>query len=290
MFDLRYHVASLAAVFIALAVGILVGIGLSGKGFVDDAERRNLNDRIADLERERDVADDLLATVTSRERALEEYVERTYPVLVPRRLAGKRLGLVMIGRRDGTIDKAVRDAIRDAGGRLVRVRVLAAPPVGDDLEAALAKLPAAVRGPAGDWEDLGRRIGSELVVGGATPLLTALEGALVENRSGPAVPPLDGIVVARTAEPQQGDSQEFLAGLYRGLGAGGVVHVGVERAKTTPSTVPVLRRAGLSTVDSIDTPAGSLALVLLLAGAEPGSYGVERTARDGALPPLAAPA
>ena len=42
VFDFRYHVASLIAVFIALVIGILVGIGLSGKGFVSDAERKNL--------------------------------------------------------------------------------------------------------------------------------------------------------------------------------------------------------------------------------------------------------
>jgi len=49
VFDLRYHVASLTAVFVALVVGILVGVGLSGKGFVNDAERSNLNNQIADL-------------------------------------------------------------------------------------------------------------------------------------------------------------------------------------------------------------------------------------------------
>src|SRR5262245_16405726 len=31
MFGLRYHVASLAAVFVALAVGILLGVAVSGK-------------------------------------------------------------------------------------------------------------------------------------------------------------------------------------------------------------------------------------------------------------------
>jgi hypothetical protein len=39
VFDLRYHVASLAAVFLALVFGILVGVGISGRGIVDDAER-----------------------------------------------------------------------------------------------------------------------------------------------------------------------------------------------------------------------------------------------------------
>ena len=49
MFDFRYHVASLAAVFLALVIGILIGIGLSGRGFIDDVERENLNEKIAEL-------------------------------------------------------------------------------------------------------------------------------------------------------------------------------------------------------------------------------------------------
>ena len=49
MFDLRYHVASLAAVFLALIIGIVVGVGISGKGFVSDSERSLFNERIADL-------------------------------------------------------------------------------------------------------------------------------------------------------------------------------------------------------------------------------------------------
>src|ERR671913_413621 len=56
MFDLRYHVASLAAVFLMLVVGILIGVGISGRGFVDDAERNRFNARIADLEEEVDAA------------------------------------------------------------------------------------------------------------------------------------------------------------------------------------------------------------------------------------------
>ena len=50
MFDLRYHVASLTAVFLALVIGILVGIGISGRGFVDESERRRLNGEIAELQ------------------------------------------------------------------------------------------------------------------------------------------------------------------------------------------------------------------------------------------------
>ena len=49
MFDLRYHVASLAAVFLALIIGIVVGVGISSGGFVKKGERKLLTDQIADL-------------------------------------------------------------------------------------------------------------------------------------------------------------------------------------------------------------------------------------------------
>ena len=49
MFDLRYHVASLAAVFLALVIGILVGVGISDTGYVDKGYRGLLEQRIESL-------------------------------------------------------------------------------------------------------------------------------------------------------------------------------------------------------------------------------------------------
>ena len=56
--------------------------------------------------------------------------------------------------------------------------------------------------------------------------------------------------------------------------------------RTATSAIPAFELAGLSTVDSVDTSAGRLGLVLLLGGAEPGNYGVDETADDGVLPPI----
>jgi hypothetical protein len=50
--------------------------------------------------------------------------------------------------------------------------------------------------------------------------------------------------------------------------------------------VPIFKSAGLSSVDDVDTPAGRLALVLLLAGSPSGQYGFKRSA-DNVLPPFA---
>ena len=98
-------------------------------------------------------------------------------------------------------------------------------------------------------------------------------------------------VVARPTRPQQGETEDFLTGLYSGLAAASVPSVGVEDSNAQPSAVPPFRAAGLATVDALDTTAGQVALVFLLEGARPGSYGLGQDAVDGVLPaaPLTAP-
>ncbi|MGH2921105.1 MAG: copper transporter, partial [Gaiellaceae bacterium] len=65
MFDLRYHVASLAAVFVALLIGILVGVGLTGK--VDDAEKNELRRRIVALQTQVEAAGERRANADREE-------------------------------------------------------------------------------------------------------------------------------------------------------------------------------------------------------------------------------
>ncbi len=287
MFDFRYHIASLIAVFIALVIGILVGIGLSGRGFVSDAERTNLEASISGLRSERDADRAALTLATGRQATADSYLADTYPTLVAGRLRGMRIAVVSVGSVDQTIDRALTQAVREAGGRIVRVRVLRIPMDVAGVERILGRRPAlgAFSGIA-QAGDLGRGVAAELVDGGKTPLLDALGDTLLEERDGSGQPLVDAIVISRPAPPQQGPPQKFLAGLYAGLADGGLPAVGVERATPRLSALPAFVRAGLSTVESVDTATGRLALVLELAGAASGHYGVGMAATDGILPPF----
>jgi len=287
VFDFRYHVASLIAVFIALVIGILVGIGLSGRGFVSDAERKNLESRIDDLTKDRDAARSQLAEVTSRQAATDHYADETYDALVASRLDGKRIATVFVASLDRTVDSAVEQAVQAGGGRVSRLRALRVPLDVRAIERIVSRRPA-LREYAGTdhLRTLGRDIGLELVFGGKTPLSDALGEVLLEEREGGNQAPVDGIVVSRSAGPQVGPTHDFLAGLYEGLAGSAVPAVGVERSHSGSSAVPVFTQAGLSTVDGVETSAGRLALVLELAGATPGHYGVSPTATSGVLPPV----
>ncbi len=287
MFDLRYHVASLTAVFVALVIGILVGVGLSGKGFVNDAERANLNREIEDMRQQRDGAQKSLEAAGRGEVALKDFADTAYPAVVPGRLEGQKVAVLFIGPIDRAVAFAIGKAVRDAGGTVVRTRSIGVPLDPEAVQKALRRLPAFRQLAGTDRLDaLGTALADELAAGGPTPLWDALDELLVQEREGSATPRVDALVVVRTAEPQRGPTKAFLSGVYTGLARSGAPAVGTEAADTAPSAFPAFALAGLSTVDSVDTAAGRLGLVLLLGGAEPGSYGVGKDATDGVLPTI----
>jgi len=285
VFDLRYHVASLAAVFVALVIGIFVGVGLSGKGFVNDAERANLQAQIDELRAERDTAAERAASADVRGEALDDFAGTSYPELVATRLEGKNVGVVFVGSVDQSIAGTIRRSVADAGGRVALMRALRVPLDAESVDEALRADPE-LRGLAGRErrEQLGRELARELVGGGQTPILRRLAASLVEEQSGITPVALDAVVIARPARPQQGETQDFLAGLYGGLASTPIPSVGVDVRGTQRSPLPVFRRRGLSTVEAIDEATGKVALVFLLGGARPGSYGMGADAVDGVLP------
>jgi hypothetical protein len=292
VFDLRYHVASLAAVFVALVIGIFVGVGLSGQGFVNDAERKNLEARIDELRAERDSADARAASAEQRGDALDDFAESTYPSLVRGRLAGTAVGVVFVGSVDKSLAGTIRRTIANAGGRVAIMRAFRVPLDTEAVDTALRSDPE-TRDLAGVERrtQLGGEIAQELVGGERAPALDRLAPVLVVEQLGLSTAPLDAVVIARPSRPQQGETEDFLSGLYSGLAAASVPTVGVEESGARPSAIPPFRSAGLATVDAVDSAIGQVALVFLLDGARPGSYGLGDNAVDGVLPdpPLPAP-
>lgn len=299
MFTWRYHVASLAAVFLALAVGILLGVAVSGK--VSDAtEALNANERDR-LRQELEQAQDRADLSDRRRGAAEDLVERAYPVLIERRLADVRFALVFLGPVQGDVRSAVERTLADAdSGRPVRLLALDTPVNAKDLDEVLRRDEslAAYAEDGDDFGELGSALARELIDGGETPLWSALSAELVEERTGSSSLPADGAIVVRSWKaPPSGNVDEarqvrstatLLDGLLDGLKDTGFPVVGVETSTALgdDSQIDLYRRQGISSVDNVDTLAGRLALAILLAGGQPGHYGVKDSATDGVTPPI----
>lgn len=288
MFDLRYHVVSLAAVFLALVLGVLLGVGISETGRVDDVQRDSYEARIRNLERELEAGAEQDVATERQRKAADTIVAEVYPILMESRLAGVRVVTVFVGSADG--NNAIRSGVRrmladgDASGPF-RYLELEVPVDAGVLQAELGSRSELVRFSGPDrFDEVGAELAQELVAGGDRPLWDALSPLIVGEEAGIGTLPPDAIVVARAAEPQQGETAALLAGFYRGLASGAVPALGVETAGSKPSAVPVYQRMSLSSVDAIDTDVGRLAAALVLTGAPSGNYGLKASAEDGILP------
>jgi hypothetical protein len=275
MFDLRYHVASLAAVFLALVIGLLVGVALASHG-LGNTERKRLEDDLRRSQVQNDTLQQQLDALGEAGAADSAFANNAYEVVMANRLKGKRVAVLFVGSVDGDTRTAITRAIGDAGGNPVRVRAVKVPIDSAALSKRLSTRQPFLAAYAGrdQLTKLGHALGQEFVAGRDTPLWNSLLNMLVEERVGTPKTPADAVVVVRTAPAQTGDSALFLKGLYSGLRDVGVPAVGVERTSGDRSSIDAFRAEHLSTVNNIDERTGKLALAILLSdGTVAGDFG-----------------
>ena len=113
MINFRFHLVSLVAVFLALALGVLMGSTVIDRAIVNGLEARikRVGDR-ADRTRDENLA------LKARLDALEGYAEQALPLLVGDRLKGVPVAMVAIRGVDGGAVRQTADVLR-GGGALV---------------------------------------------------------------------------------------------------------------------------------------------------------------------------
>jgi copper transport outer membrane protein MctB len=284
-YSARYHVASLAAVFLALGIGILIGTGL-GKNVVNDTTRKLESSLKGDLESARSQA----STLRGQLRQQQEFGQAVYPPLTNKALAGQRLAVVALGGLDDTLRSDIERVVGPQNGTGAVVREFAVVREPPDLSSLNADLRGThihpLRRGTGSIATFGRRAGRALVLGG--PFFPRVSGSLLARRSGNAGR-IGAVIVARLAPTDlrpaaASATSELEGGILDGLKAAGVPVVGVERTGADQSSLPLFHAHGLATVDDLDLTAGQVALVYALAGAR-GSFGVGPSATR-LLPPL----
>lgn len=281
-YSARYHAASLIAVFLALAVGILVGAEFGGDALTET--RRDLeHSLVGNLQDARSQADELSGELNRS----DEFGERVYPVLTRGRLAGKRIAIVALGGLPSDITGAVEDALGPTGAKLVGVGVVREPVDVNGLASDLSKTRFAdLRTNPDALSELGTGLGRQLVLGGTLP--EVVRGQLFSRASG-TFGGLDGVIVVRDQPEdmgpvQRGKANQLESALMGGITATRTPAVGIEATTSEPSSVSFFQSNDLSSVDDVDLTAGQLAMVFAMLGAE-GSFGVKGSA-DRLLPDL----
>jgi hypothetical protein len=263
-YSARYHAVSVAAIFLALAVGLLLGAEY-GDDVLRDTAQSLESSLTSDLEDARGRIDELESELAREQR----FGEEVYPALVGDTLPGRSLAVVALGGRPDALRDDFLTALEPTGAEVTQIAQVREPP---DVKGLAGLVSGA--GPDRELaEEAARKAGRTLVDGRS--FYEEAQDVLLSGFSG-STDPVNGVLVVRQQPASAEDdaaTDAIESSLVDGLLASGVPVVGVERTDADPSSIGFFQSQGLTTVDDIDLTAGGVALVYALRGAR-GAFGV----------------
>lgn len=293
MIDFRYHVVSIVAVILALALGLFLGsTTLQGKVLND------LQDRTTNAEHRNTALQQQLSLATSQLKAQNNFDTALLPSAVAGRLAGESVVVVSGPGASDSVRKQLMEALVDAGATVsadVRMQNALADPKQDALVQSLADHLEVPNAPGANGATgaeravgqlaavLGTRPGTKPVADATVQTVlstykaaklisvsgsvTPHPGALAVVLSGPAPSPtadsaitqsLEQLMVTTTSDLDTVAAGAILAAPTPPAGSGSDV---IAAASSTSGFTKAA-----STVAGIDTAAGQIAAVFALAG------------------------
>ena len=312
MIDFRYHVVSIVAVFLALALGLFIGsTTLRGRVTAD------LTTRTQHVVHTNGVLRGQLSDAHSQLSRADSFDAALTPYAVQGRLAGEGVVVISAPGVDDNMRKDVLSALTQAGATIngdVRLQDILLDPTQDQFLGSLADKVAVNGRPLPNAAGAVRALAllADVLVtnsqrppvphAGATKVISAYDAGNLLSVSGNPPQPAGLAVVLAAPAPTSGDlsaaqQQDVLLtafARYLDHDSTGTVVAGPASADATGGLLDAVRndktlRANVSTVDGTDTPSGVIATILAAAeqaAGRSGSYG----SGPGADAPLPSPA
>ncbi|GLW99832.1 copper transporter [Microtetraspora sp. NBRC 16547] len=300
MIDFRYHLVSIVAIFLALTVGIVLGSTVLETPFYRSAQEITAQLRQANSENR-----DTITALQAREKGNASFVTEHSAALLRGQLTGERVVLVEApgapaGRRDDIV-KVLGDSGAVYTGRVsLTEKFLASDQtnVVDQLAGTVAPAGTRFADAASPYDKAAAVLGGALLTGdrgqagredpAAVSVLEAFQtGGFLAMAGTPAQRATIAIVMA-PGQAYEGDDAETQTAAIVSLAAGldsaglGTVLAGTTTASGSGGAISALHDAGeaaskVSTVDTVDMPAGRITVVYALReqlAGRSGAYGV----------------
>lgn len=317
MIDFRYHLVSIVSIFLALAVGIVLGAGpLQGR------LGESLNSQVQDLSKRKSELDAELLAAKRDAGVRDQFEAATVTALTRDRLTGYSVALVVLPGTEAGLVRSARTTLHQAGATVVSETSLKGEWTSSGAAEERAKIQPEVAAALGvDPASLSKTSGLDSLLGtallhpkGAKPNLSAeqlgsamglLAGAGLLDIDTPAQTTADALVIV-SAPVVESDEQvrATIAGRWAALArtldsattgsvvAGATSDFPTEATSGSLSVVRAIRDSSaveqVSTVDDLDQPMGRSSLIFALLeqfAGKSGQYGTGPAAGT----PFAAP-
>ncbi|MHB1458813.1 MAG: copper transporter [Armatimonadota bacterium] len=278
--DLKYHLTSLIAVFLALAVGIMVGSSFMAGSSMERQITKGLEKEFGKLRAEnmkQQSSIQSMQTILERHNKFEAAI---IPMLVEKRLVPYKVAIIQTGDYNGATQK-VKAAIEMSGGHVINITTLS-DLYGENTADNLSDIVASITGNGTDPRPVDRilQMIANCIISGSNPkTMEALASKGIVNIEGDYTEKgLRLVLVGGSKRANDSRADDIDLALIDKLKTTGAYSItGTEPLNVVTSYMSAYQSQGIATVDNIDEPMGQAALVFAIDG-DTGNFGVKKSA------------
>jgi hypothetical protein len=278
--NIRQHIASIVGIFLALGIGILIGIFMTKEGlFTAEQEKimAQLEKDLLSLISTRDEMKGKIALLEAEKGTNEEFMGQVLPLLISEKLEGKNLVFIDFGGSNGKLLNELEGLSKKAGASSISsATIYYDVDLPDELKERLE---------LASKDEMLELVVRTLVSGRDAVSIEPLVEAGFVKLKGEALGVADSVIVLApgVSESSKKTYKSDLA-LIDVLKKLDVKILGVESTDVKSSRMGEYRSRGISTIDNANTFPGRLAFIYALKG-HTGNYGIKNSATS-LLPPI----
>lgn len=282
--DLRYHIASLVAVFLALGLGILIGTNLLGNDVMVNALKQasdKIEKNMESLRLENKKAQEEIEGYKETVNMQKQFEKQTIPMLVYGKLAGRQVAIIETnnyGLHDDWINTLTK-----AGVKVTSITTFLEGFNIQD-EEKRKRISTKLLLQSTEERDIYNAIGGE-IAGGVTTgqnlenLQFFSNLGLLKTSGNYGIPVQAVIFAGGSRDKTTARVNELDIPMMKLFLANNIPVYGVENSDVEFSYMKDYQKLKVSTVDNVDFYPGQYSLVMAVAG-KPGNYGIKPTAKQ----------
>lgn len=280
--NIKYYVISIAAIFLALGIGIYIGFTLDAHNLLieqkDDMVTK-IEEKFEYLSGENEGLKQEISDYKKENNQYNDYIEAVYSTVIKDRL--KDINVAIIETNDDYVYSGVGKTLELAGANVANITTIKDGFSNDDILSEVNNTLA---------ED--ERIKGNLIEGGVINLtegilqgkknsfMEKLKEKDIVNFVGNYDIPIDFIVIAGGAESEESNKiahiDKNIIEVSKNIE---VPIIGIEKEKVNYSYIEGYKGYRISSVDNVDSVIGKTALILAMEG-RPGNYGIKSGAEE----------
>ena len=285
--DLKYHIASLVAVFLALGIGIFIGSAMLGNDVNDVIVQQqnkmfeNLKTDLDQMRKDNKSARDEIATYETSLSIGKQFEEQLLPIMISKKLVGKQVAIIETNNYGFHEDWI--NTLKSAGARVNSITTVLD---GFNLKSENTRKEISTKLMLNDTSEtaVSKEVAREIAIGVISAQnienLHYFEQLGMIKTSGDYGVPVNTVIFVGGSQADLGQRCANLdLPMMNYFLAQSIPVYGVETSDVEYSYMNQYQKLKVSTIDNVDMTPGQLSLVMAVYG-KPGNYGIKTTARQ----------